>query len=131
MHSKIGGVTNSKEDNQLARLRQKSVSQTETDEVLMKFFKGLGESTRLRIVEALLEKERNVSELLGLIGVPQSNISNHLACLKWCGYITSRKEGTSVFYRITDERVRKIVNLAREIIADNAEHLYACTRIKD
>jgi DNA-binding transcriptional ArsR family regulator len=131
MHSKIGGVTNSKEDNPLARLRQKSVSQTETDEVLMKFFKGLGESTRLRIVEALLEKERNVSELLGLIGVPQSNISNHLACLKWCGYITSRKEGTSVFYRITDERVRKIVNLAREIIADNAEHLYACTRIKD
>ncbi len=130
MHSKIGGVTNSKEDNQLARLRQKSVSQTETDEVLMKFFKGLGESTRLRIVEALLEKERNVSELLGLIGVPQSNISNHLACLKWCGYITSRKEGTSIFYRITDERVRKIVNLAREIIADNAEQLYTCTRIK-
>jgi DNA-binding transcriptional ArsR family regulator len=130
MHSKIGGVTNSKEDNQLARLRQTSVSQTETDEVLMKFFKGLGESTRLRIVEALLEKERNVSELLGLIGVPQSNISNHLACLKWCGYITSRKEGTSIFYRITDERVRKIVNLAREIIADNAEQLYTCTRIK-
>ncbi len=130
MHSKIGGVTNSKEDNQLARLRQKSVSQTESDEVLMKFFKGLGESTRLRIVEALLEKERNVSELLGLIGVPQSNISNHLACLKWCGYITSRKEGTSIFYRITDERVRKIVNLAREIIADNAEQLYTCTRIK-
>jgi DNA-binding transcriptional ArsR family regulator len=96
----------------------------------MKFFKGLGESTRLRIVEALLEKERNVSELLGLIGVPQSNISNHLACLKWCGYITSRKEGTSVYYRITDDRVRKIVNLAREIIADNAEQLYTCTRIK-
>jgi len=130
MHSKIGELAKSKEDNQLARLRQKSVSQTETDEVLMKFFKGLGESTRLRIVEALLEKERNVSELLGLIGVPQSNISNHLACLKWCGYITSRKEGTSIFYRITDERVRKIVNLAREIIADNAEQLYTCTRIK-
>lgn len=130
MHSKIGELAKSKEDNQLVRLRQKSVSQTETDEVLMKFFKGLGESTRLRIVEALLEKERNVSELLGLIGVPQSNISNHLACLKWCGYITSRKEGTSIFYRITDERVRKIVNLAREIIADNAEQLYTCTRIK-
>ncbi len=131
MHSKIGELAKSKEGNQLARPRQKSAVQTESDEVLMKFFKGLGESTRLRIVEALLGKERNVSELLDLIGVPQSNISNHLACLKWCGYITSRKEGTSIFYRITDERVRKIVNLAREIIADNAEHLYACTRIKD
>jgi len=97
----------------------------------MKFFKGLGDPTRLRIVEALLEKERNVSELIKLLGVPQSNISNHLACLKWCGYITSRKEGTSVYYQITDERVRKIVGLAREIIADHAENLYACTRIRD
>ncbi len=98
---------------------------------MIKFFKGLGDPTRLRIVEILLEKERNVSELLKLIGAPQSNISNHLACLKWCGYITSRKEGTSIYYQITDDRVRKILNLAREIIADHAENLYACTRIKD
>lgn len=111
--------------------RQKPVPFAESDEILMKFFKGLGDPTRLRIVEALLEKERNVSELIKLIGVPQSNISNHLACLKWCGYITSRKEGTSVYYQITDDRVKKIVGLARDIIADHAENLYACTRIKD
>lgn len=96
----------------------------------MKFFKGLADPTRLRIVEALLEKERTVSELIKVLGVPQSNISNHLACLKWCGYISSRKEGTSVYYQITDERVKKIVGLAREIIADHAENLYACTRIR-
>jgi len=96
----------------------------------MKFFKGLGDPTRLRIVEALLDKERNVTELIKIIGVPQSNISNHLACLKWCGYISSRKEGTSIYYQITDDRVRKIVGLAREIIADHAENLYACTRIR-
>ena len=101
----------------------------ESSEILAKFFKGLGDSTRLRIVEALLEKEHNVSELMGLIKVPQSTISNNLACMKWCGYISSRKEGASVFYRITDERIRKVVNLAREIIADNVEQLYACTRL--
>ena len=110
--------------------RQKPVALAESDEIFMKFFKGLGDQTRLRIVEALLEKERNVSELIRLIGVPQSNISNHLACLKWCGYITSRKNGTSIYYQITDDRVKKIVALAREIIADHAENLYACTRIK-
>ncbi|MEX0802529.1 MAG: metalloregulator ArsR/SmtB family transcription factor [Candidatus Binatia bacterium] len=97
----------------------------------MKFFKGLGDSTRLRIVQALLERERNVSDLIKLLKIPQANISNHLACLKWCGYITSRKEGTSIYYQITDERVKKIVALARAIIADHAENLYACTRIKD
>ena len=114
----------------MARTKQKPVALAESDEILMKFFKGLGDPTRIRIVEALLEKERNVSELINIIGAPQSNISNHLACLKWCGYITSRKEGTSVYYQITDDRVRKIVGLAREIIADHAENLYACTRIK-
>jgi len=114
----------------LARPRRKLAELAESDEILMKFFKGLGDPTRIRIVEALLEKERNVSELIKLVAAPQSNISNHLACLKWCGYISSRKEGTSIYYQITDERVRKIVTLAREIIADHAENLYACTRIK-
>jgi len=115
----------------VARTKQQPVALNQPDGILSKFFKGLGDMTRLRIVEALLEKERKVSELIKLIRVPQSNISNHLACLKWCGYITSRKEGTSVYYQITDERVKKIVGLAREIIADHAENLYACTRIKD
>jgi len=113
------------------KTKAKPVPLEKSDEILMKFFKGLGDPTRLQIVEALLEKERNVSELIKLIRVPQSNISNHLACLKWCGYITSRKEGTSVYYQVTDERVRKIIGLARAMIADHAESLYACTRIKD
>jgi len=115
----------------VARTKQQPVALNPTDEILSKFFRGLGDMTRLRIVEALLEEERKVSELIKFIGVPQSNISNHLACLKWCGYISSRKEGTSVYYQITDERVKRIVALAREIIADHAENLYACTRIRN
>lgn len=114
----------------MATLKQKQAPIAESNEILVKFFKGLADSTRLRIVQALLDRERNVSELIQLIGVPQSNISNHLACLKWCGYITSRKDGTSVYYQITDERVKKVVAVAREIIADHAANLYACTRIK-
>jgi len=115
----------------MVKSKQNPRSLAASDEIVMKFFRGLGDPTRLRIVEALLEKERNVSELIKMMGVPQANISNHLACLKWCGYITSRKERTSVYYQITDERVRKIIGLARAIVADHAENLYACTRIKD
>jgi ArsR family transcriptional regulator, cadmium/lead-responsive transcriptional repressor len=114
----------------MPRPKQKAVPLAESHEILMKFFKGLGDLTRLRIVEALLEKERNVSDLIKLLKVPQSNISNHIACLKWCGYITSRKDGTSIYYQITDERVKRILGLAREVVADHAENLYACTRIK-
>jgi ArsR family transcriptional regulator, cadmium/lead-responsive transcriptional repressor len=114
----------------MARLKPRTVAVAGSDEILMKFFKGLGDPTRIRIVEALLEKERNVSELLKLIGIPQSNISNHLACLKWCGYISSRKDGPRIYYQITDERVKQIMALARDIIADHAANLYSCTRIK-
>lgn len=121
----------SREAKKVAKLKEKPAPLTELDRILVKFFKGLGDSTRLRIIEALLEKERNVSELIKILGVPQSNVSNHLACLKWCGYVTSRKEATSVYYQITDERLRRIVGLAKEIIADHAENLYACTRIRD
>ena len=103
----------------------------ESSEILVKFFKGLADPTRLRIIEALLQKDHSVTELVSRVGVPQSNVSNHLACLKWCGYITSRKQGTSIYYRITDDRIRKIMTLGREVVACHAENLYACTRIKD
>lgn len=115
----------------MAKLKQRSSSLSNSDEILVKFFRGLADPTRLRIVEVLLEQERNVSDLIKLLKIPQSNISNHLACLKWCGYISARKDGTSIYYQITDERVRKIVGLAREMIADHAENIYACTRIRD
>ncbi len=114
----------------MQKLKQKPTSVAAPNEILMKFFKGLADPTRLRIVEALLDRELNVSDLINHLQVPQSNVSNHLACLKWCGYITARKQGTSIYYRITDDRVRKIMTLAREVIADHAENLYACTRIK-
>ena len=114
----------------MAKVKRAPGTLAESDEILIKFFKGLADQTRLRIVTALLDREQNVSELMKSIGAPQSNISNHLACLKWCGYITSRKEGTSVYYQITDERVRKIIGLSRELVAAHAENLYACTRIK-
>ena len=100
----------------MARLNLRPAALADSDEILMKFFRGLADPTRLRIVEALLEKEINVSELVKIIGVPQANISNHLACLKWCGYISARKQGTNVHYRITDDRIRQIVTLAREVI---------------
>lgn len=94
-----------------------------------KFFRGLGDPTRLKILEYLLEKECNVSELVALLKAPQGRVSNHLACLKWCGYVASYQKGRYIYYRITDKRVRKILQLANEMIADNAEHILACTRI--
>lgn len=98
-------------------------------EIYAKFFHGLSNPTRLKIVEALLDREINVSQLVDAVGASQSQVSNQLACLKWCGYVTSRQEGKYILYRISDERVRSILQLAKEIVADNAEHIRCCTRM--
>ena len=76
-----------------------------------KFFHGLSDLTRLRIVEILLDGELNVSELVALLGQPQSRVSNHLACLRWCGYVDSRRDGKFVYYRVADPRIRDLVML--------------------
>lgn len=99
-------------------------------EIEAKFFHGLSDPTRLRIVEVLLDEgERNVSELVAALGQSQGRISNHLACLRWCGYIDSRREGKFVYYRVSDPRVRQLLELARAIIADNAAVILSCTRM--
>ncbi len=97
--------------------------------VTAKFFHGLSDLTRLRIVELLLEGEKNVSELVALLGQPQSRVSNHLACLRWCGYVDSRREGKFVYYRVADPRVRQLLELARGLIADHAAAILGCTRM--
>ncbi len=98
--------------------------------VTAKFFHGLADLTRLRIVEVLLDEgEKNVSELVALLGQPQSRVSNHLACLRWCGYVASRREGKFVYYRVADPRVRHLLDLARAVIADNAAAILTCTRM--
>ncbi|MGD9734056.1 MAG: ArsR/SmtB family transcription factor [Solirubrobacterales bacterium] len=98
-------------------------------EILAKYFRGLGDRTRLRILEALADGERSVGELVELIGAPQPKVSSHLACLRWCGFVASRREFRNVHYRIADERVEAMIALARSLLADNAEHVAACRRI--
>ncbi len=94
-----------------------------------RYLRVLGDPARLRILEALLEGERTVSELMGIVGAPQSRISNHLACLKWCGFAVSERRGREVVYRVGDSRVRDVLGLSRQLSEDHCEHLTSCTRI--
>ena len=98
-------------------------------DIVAKYFRGLGNPTRLRILEALAEGERSVGELVELIGAPQPKVSGHLACLRWCGFVESRREFRTVHYRIADERVEAMIALARSLLQNNAEHVAACRRI--
>src|SRR5437764_10871910 len=100
------------------------------DELLAKYFRGLGDPTRLRILRHLdQEGELSAGEIVKRIGVPQATVSTHLGCLRWCGFVATRREQRSVLYRIADERVSAMVVLAHELLRDNAEHVAACCTI--
>ena|SRR5438046_1630503 len=95
-----------------------------------KYFRGLGDPTRLRILTLLRhEGELSVGALVARLALPQPKISNHLACLRWCGFIEARREGRTVYNRIADSRVVAILDLGESLLADNAEHVAACCRI--
>ncbi len=97
--------------------------------VLAKFFRALGDPNRLRLLELLVEGERSVGECVASLGIAQSRVSTHLACLADCGFVDSRREGRFAFYRVIDPRVTTIVKLATSLAADNAAWIAACTRI--
>jgi len=100
-------------------------------DLVAKYFRGLGDPTRLRILELLRDEgELSVGELVARLGEPQPKVSNHLACLRWCGFIEARREHRTVYNRIADRRVLKMLDLAHALLEDNAEHVAACCRIE-
>jgi DNA-binding transcriptional ArsR family regulator len=98
-------------------------------DLLAKYFRVLGDRTRLRILELVAEQERSVGELVALLGEPQTKVSNHLACLRWCGFVATRREHRTIYYRLADDRVSAVIGLGRALLHDNAEHVAACGRV--
>jgi ArsR family transcriptional regulator, cadmium/lead-responsive transcriptional repressor len=93
-----------------------------------KLFRGLADPSRLAILEALQGGELTVSEIVQTTGLTQSNVSNHLGCLRDCGLVTAEQQGRFVYYELSDKRVEKLLNLADELLADVAKGVYECTR---
>jgi ArsR family transcriptional regulator, cadmium/lead-responsive transcriptional repressor len=99
-------------------------------ELVAKYFRGLGDPTRLRIVQLLDETgELTVGEIVKHLDLPQATISTHLGCLRWCGFVATRREQRSVIYRVADQRVSELVALASSLLEDNAEHVACCQTI--
>lgn len=91
-------------------------------ELLAKYFRGFGDPTRLRILGLLRREERSVGELVAALDQPQPKVSNHLACLRWCGFVVAERRGKRVFYRLADDRVAEVVDVTKSLLADNEEH---------
>ena len=81
------------------------MSSTKRDELFGRIaerLKALADPNRLRILHALENRERTVSDLLAELGGSQANLSKHLARMRLAGILASRRQGTSVHYRVAD-----------------------------
>lgn len=112
----------------VAKIKQREALDVSTD-LAAKYFRALGDPTRLQIVELLMEGPLTVTELTQHLRIPQSNVSNHIACLRWCGLVASENQGKWTYYSVNSPKIRKIVELVRALVSANAEHVAACTRI--
>jgi DNA-binding transcriptional ArsR family regulator len=90
-------------------------------EVKAAFFRALGHPARVRILELLQDGERSVGALQAELGLDSGGTSQHLAALRRIGLVTPRREGTSVFYRVGDERTFELLDVAREILSRHLE----------
>ena len=98
-------------------------------DTVARFFRALGDPTRLRLLELLLEDEHTVSECVAHVGLSQGRVSVHLACLADCGFVACRRAGRNAFYRVADPRVAGLVLLAHALAVSNASALAECQRI--
>lgn len=83
-----------------------------TVENAAELFRVLSTPARLQIIGALCGGEKNVSQLLGLIGLSQPNMSRHLTVLYRAGVVGRRRLGAQIFYRIADESVVRVCKAA-------------------
>lgn len=104
---------------------------TDAIHLTAKLFRGFADPTRLRILEALRDGPRSVGAIVDATALGQSNVSNHLACLKDCGLVASERQGRHVIYRTSDPRVGELLALGEVLLADVAQGVYACTRYEE
>ena len=77
--------------------------------------KALADAKRLCVVERLAEGERSVSDLSRDVGCHVPNMSQHLAVLRAAGIVESRREGSTIFYRLADPQVLEVYRLLQQV----------------
>lgn len=79
-------------------------------------FRTLGHPARVRIIELLRDGERSVGSLQGALGLDSSGTSQHLALLRKHGLVGGRRDGTTVYYRVTEDAVFGLLEAARVLL---------------
>lgn len=98
-------------------------------DLLARFYRALGDPTRLCLLAFCAGTERTGNECVGHAGLSQGRVSTHLACLVSCGLLEVRREGRYAYYHVADPRVAELVATAAAMVADHAGSIAACTKV--
>ena len=102
---------------QVEECRRHMMDENDYDDMSM-IFTMFGDSTRLKIMNALFTSELCVGDLAALLQMSQSAISHQLASLKKTKLVTSRKIGKLVYYSMADDHIKNIFRMALEHIRE-------------
>lgn len=80
--------------------------------------KSLSNPKRLHIIQELRGSEKTVGELSKVLGLKQSNTSQHIAILRRIGIISPRKEGSTVYYKLVNPKIAEACDIVHEVIAE-------------
>lgn len=80
--------------------------------------KTLGSPARIEILNVLQDREKTVGELTEALGLRQANVSQHLAVLRQRQVVATRKEGTSIYYRVSNPKIIQACRLMREVLIE-------------
>jgi len=94
-------------------------------------FKALGNETRLKIVETLMIKEHNVTDLTSISNKDQTTVSRHLSTLLNAGIIDQKRIGRNVFYRIINTKMRDWLESTIDIKGKTSENNELRNKIQD
>lgn len=95
-------------------------------EIKLKFIHGFSNKTRLLILETIRDKEKTVSEIVDALNGNQSNISQHIACLKGCGLIVGRQEGKFIYYSLRNKQIGNLLTMFDTVLDDVKDNIAAC-----
>ncbi len=94
--------------------------------VKAKLLRGLVDRSRLVILTSLYTKSLTVGEIVETTNLSQSNVSNHLACLKNCGLVTCEQSGRYVTYKLSSQKVEQLLSLVEELATQCAYGIDNC-----
>jgi|SRR5450755_137019 DNA-binding transcriptional ArsR family regulator len=89
-------------------------------------FRSLGDPARLAIVQRLASAEARVVDLVNELGLAQSTVSAHLACLRDCGLVTSRPVGRASLFRLACPELLALLSAAEQVLAMTGSAVTLC-----